>query len=132
MKKEIQVKCIKDVIMNHDGERAFTKGKTYNAIQDGGTIVATNDDQYDNHYIQDPTLSTEGWFDRHFEIVFAEKEGLPQYVKELLELERKELQEWVDDLDKQLEHRIELVKETEERLAKAKGKLEDVEKVLEA
>jgi hypothetical protein len=132
MTKEIQVKCIKDVVMNHDGERVFTKGKTYNAIQDEGVIYATNDDQYDKHYIKDPQLSTEGWFDRHFEIVFAEKEELPQYVREVLEQERKDLVSWVEGLEERVEFRKGQLEEAEETLVKARGKLADVDKVLKA
>jgi hypothetical protein len=127
--KQIQVKCIKDVVMNDDGSVAFVKGKTYDAVQNGSIIQSQNEQGYKDHYIKDFDLVD--WFDRHFVIVFEEKEELPEYVKTLLELERKELENIVTSRKEKVESRKFHLQEAEESLAKAESQLADVLKVLE-
>lgn len=131
MQKNIQVKCIKDVIMKDDNTKAFTKGKFYDAVQEGEQIIATNDDEYDNHYINDKNLTETGWFDKHFVVVFEEKESLPENVRKLLEEEKKFMEGHIPNIEKTIENRKIGLLEDEARLAKAKEDLANIIKVLE-
>jgi hypothetical protein len=129
--KQIQVRCIKDVVMTDNGEVAYIKGKTYDAVQDGIVIQAEDEQGYPQHYIRDEGLAKNGWFDTHFVTVFEEKEKLPKYVEELLKQERKELEEIVRSRREKVKYRKENLREAEESLSKAENQLAEVLYVLE-
>lgn len=137
MEKKIQVKCVKDVVMKcsedvvmKNGEIAYIEGKTYDAIQDGITIKAKDEQGFENHYINSKSLAEEDWFDKYFVIVFNGESILPENVRELLENEKRILEICIGEIEERLKHRRKQLLEDEERLEKGKKDLEGILKVL--
>lgn len=51
----MRLKCIKDFIME-DGDRAFTKGNTYDFYKDNEEYLTDNDDDYQQHWMDDESM----------------------------------------------------------------------------
>lgn len=128
--KNIQVKCIKDVVMNDDYSVAFIKGNVYNAVSVGYSIRAQNEQGHNSHYINSEDEDLDRWFQEHFEIVTKENNNLTDYVKSLLKDEKGQLEEQIKNTEERMEHRKKQLQFDLESLESAKKKLKDVSKVL--
>jgi len=135
--KTIQVKCIKDVVMEVSKMVAFIKGKTYDAtLLSDNRIYAKNEQGENYHWINrgllDNTSMKSSFFEEHFIVVYEGKSDVSDasdYVKEVLEQKKIDLLNQAKRVKGDIENHKSIVEDLEESLEDIMGKLDAIYKV---
>lgn len=143
MSRNIQVKCIKDVVMSKSKEVAFIKGKTYDAhVTSDGWVYAKDEQGEEVHYINSfPSqndndrhkidFAKSDFFNNHFVVCYetVSNSDIPEYVTSVLEQEKIKLLSQAKRIRGDILNHKEMLEDLEESLEDIMGKLDAIYKV---
>lgn len=133
--KTIQVKCIKDVVMEVSKNVAFIEGKTYDAtLLSDNRIYAKNEQGENYHWINrgllDNTSMKSSFFEEHFIVVYEGKSDVSDYVKEVLEQKKIDLLNRAKRVKGDIENHKSIVEDLNESLEDLLGKIDEINKLI--